>query len=77
MTHLATVYRKGIIMKDNYTELQELEIVRLADKWHIDPSQIRQHLDSIYNSNFDDDLAFVDEILNDEALDYAHDELVV
>lgn len=63
-------------MKDNYTELQEVEIVKLAEKWHKDPSEIRQHLDKIYNSNFDDDLAFVDEILNDEALDYAANELV-
>lgn len=62
-------------MKDNYTELQEIKIVELAEKWHVDPIDIRNHLDKIYDSNFDDDLAFVDEILNDEALEYAHDEL--
>lgn len=62
-------------MKDNYTELQEVQIVQLAEKWQIDPSKIRNHLDNIYNSNFDDDLAFVDEILNEEAIDHAADQL--
>lgn len=75
MTHLGTATKKGTTMKDNYTELQEIKIVELAEKWHVDPMDIRNHLDKIYDSNFDDDLAFVDEILNDEALEYAQDEL--
>lgn len=62
-------------MKDNYTELQEVQIVQLAEKWQIDPSKIRNYLDNIYNSNFDDDLAFVDEILNEEAIDHATDQM--
>ena len=62
-------------MKD-YTDAEVEKIVELADKWQVSPETIRGHLNSIYDSNFEDDLSFIDEVLNEKALEHAGDTAV-
>lgn len=61
-------------MRD-YTDAQVEKIVELAEKWQKTPDYIRDYLNRIYDSNFYDDLAWIDEILNEDALENAGEQL--
>ena len=61
-------------MKENYSTYQEMAILDTAKRWKETPERIRQLLDAMYDANFDDDLAFVEnhlyELRQDKAYKY-------
>lgn len=47
-------------MKENYSTYQEIAILETAKRWKETPDRIRQLLDAMYDANFDDDLAYIE-----------------
>ena len=58
-------------MKENYSNRQDREIVKIAKRYRISPGVVLEQLDRLYDETFSDNIKKVEQTILEQILDYA------